>query len=160
MSAFRYGIDIGVVDFFDMDIGTTDNGASAQTIFFNSPATTSSRFQELTLDNATGVSFTSTAYVLGTATASVGPITGGTVNIGGNLVDTPGSAWGVTNTIFSGTPTLPPIMATNLTFTGAATLAGNLTLTGNLTVSGGSANLTVNGQTVAVTGNFTTQSSS
>ncbi|MCH8890825.1 MAG: hypothetical protein IH827_07095, partial [Myxococcales bacterium] len=133
---------------------TVFNGTGAQTIFFTNAGATSSRFQELTISNAAGVSFTSSnAFVNGTATlaSGAGSVTGTTVTIAGDLVDTPGSAWQVTNTTFSGTPTLPLNMATNLTFTGAATLGGDLNLLGNLTVSGGSANLTLSGRTVAVT---------
>ncbi len=141
---------------------TLFNGTTAQTIFFNNPGATSSRFQSLTLDNAAGASFTSTAaHVLGTVTltATSGAVTGTTVTIDGNLVDSPGSSWQSTNTTFTGSPTLPANMTTNLTFTGAATLGANLTLTGNLTVSGGGADLILNGKTVVVGGNFTTQTS-
>jgi hypothetical protein len=136
-------------------------GSVAQTITFGNPGAGSSRFQELDISNAAGVSFASTLDVLGrvTLTGTSGAVTGTTVTIAGDLVDTPGSSWQVTNTTFSGSPsTLPASMTTNVTFAGAATLVAPLTLTNNLTVSGSGADLTLNGQTVAVSGNFSTVS--
>jgi hypothetical protein len=131
------------------------NGTSQQTVSFANPAAGSSRFFNLQLENPAGVSFTTSAAANGTVTlaAASGTITSGavTVTIGDDLVDAAGGRWQVTNTAFSGaTPSLPATLASNVSFTGVASLPNGFSVTGDLSVPSGT--LTLNGQTVTVSG--------
>ena len=133
------------------------DGTAAQTVNFTTPGVTFSRFQDVDIDNAAGLTFSSSAVANGTVTILNGTVTStaGTVTIGGDLVDAVGGRWQVMDTTFSGAaPSLPAILTTNATFSGGGVIPNGFTLTGNLSVAAGG-KLVMNGQTVTASGSLT-----
>ena len=133
------------------------DGTAAQTVNFLNPGATISRFQDVEINNAAGVNFSSSAVASGTVTIFNGTVTStaGTVTVGGDLVDAVGNRWQAMNTTFSGgAPSLPATLTTNATFSGGGVIANGFTLTGNLSVAAGG-KLVMNGQTVTASGNLT-----
>lgn len=125
-----------------------------QRVSFEDPS--SSHFHDVQFDAADSVWFVSNAVIQGSALITgANVVTGGladTISIGGDLQDTcgDGTCWQVVNTVFSGSPRLPGILATNVILTGQAMLQGNLVVSRSLTVSGIGAHLTLNDHSVAV----------
>ena len=137
---------------------TVFNGSAAQGINMSFANPTQQRFQNVTLNNATGFAFNTAVQINGSVTITTGNAGGvGPVTIANNLVDAVGNRWQTTATILSGSPTIiPTVMTTNLTFSGGTVLPGNfgLTVNGSVTVTG-SLDLSTY-TTTLVTGSFTT----
>lgn len=135
---------------------TVLDGDVVQTVYlhFNGPG--EARFQELEVDNPGGVSLRSTVRVTDDVTLTAGTLEGAqTVVIGGDLIEVVGeNQYQALNTIFTGSPALPPSVQTNATFTGAHTLTADLEVLGSVTVSGAGAALAVGGFRVSVTGDL------
>ena len=127
-------------------------GLNVQTVSFDDPNV--SAFGNVRFDNADQVLFATDAWLKGSAIVPgdnvVKSLTGVRVRIDGDLND-PGGDWAVDTTAFTGSPRLPSSLATNVVFTGHATLKDDVHVTGGLTVRGGG-QLVLNGHTVSVSG--------
>lgn len=76
------------------------------------------------------------------------------VLVKGDMIDSIGGRWQAANTTFTASGlSLPPVVKTNATFSANTTLETNSTIDGNMTVTG---TFRMNGHTLRVTGNFTT----
>jgi len=122
---------------------TVLNGTISQAVSMAFPAAAQTRFQNLTVNNAAGVVFSSSIQVNGDVIMTSGNATGpGPVTLAGNLTDSSGSRWRPTDTTLSGSPTiLPFLITTNLTVTGDIFAPVSMELFGNLMVSGAGASL-------------------
>jgi hypothetical protein len=141
------------------------DGSSVQTVSTpGSPLVTTAIFRDVEITNPAGVEFIRDSRVGGSVMLAVtsGNVTSSgnrTVVIGGDLVDATGNRWRVENTWFTGSPSLPAEMTTNITFGRApgpavhAILTGDFAVTGSLTVHQPS-NLVLNGHQVHVRGSF------
>ncbi|HSC58106.1 MAG TPA: hypothetical protein VLC11_00980, partial [Gemmatimonadales bacterium] len=131
-------------------------GTAAQAASFQSPGLSSSHFQDVTFDNAAGVTLSSPMASAGSATILAGNVTGATSNvatIAGNLVDASNSRWHVDTTYFTGSPVLPDSFSGSVHFQGATTLAKALKVLGAVAVDGGGV-FTLGGHPFTVTGTF------
>ncbi|MGB7213214.1 MAG: hypothetical protein WBC97_11395 [Gemmatimonadales bacterium] len=135
-------------------------GSAAQSISFADPAAANSHFQDVTFDNAAGVTLATNAVVLGSSTLLAGNVTGvaKVMTVGADLVDASNSRWHVDTTVFTGSPTLPDSFSGSVHFQGTSTLSKALKVKGAVTVDG-SGVLTVGGHPFTVTGNFATANS-
>jgi len=167
----------GTIDASSSNATINLNGASAQTV----PSGTFSSFScyKLTINNAAGVSFNSSATVSNTLTLTTGAVTMGastTFTVGGTISYTSGSinasASGVTFAFTNGSLiTLNAAFfsgnVTNLTLNGAGgvTLSASLTVTGATTLSSGTLNigantLTLGGSLTVTSGNINASTAS
>ncbi|HEU4763093.1 MAG TPA: Ig-like domain-containing protein, partial [Gemmatimonadales bacterium] len=136
-------------------------GAVAQSVNFYSAAAAASHFQDVTFDDAAGVTFAAPVAVNGSVAVLGGIVTGASqaATIGGNLSDAGGAGWQVGTTIFTGSPALPDSIASNVAVQGAMTLARPFLVKGTLALTN-SGTLTVNGHRLTVTGAISTSNSS
>ena len=130
------------------------------TISFANPTT--SNFGTLQLQNTGAVTFltdAATSFDVWLKTGTVTSVTSGghTVTVGRALYDTTGGRWQATNTIMSGSATMPRTVTSNVTFTGGGILVDSLTVTGNVLIT---TNLVgMNGHYMKTTGTFGTSAS-
>ncbi len=137
---------------------TVLDGTAPQSVYFfhNDPG--EARFRTLTLDNAAGATLNETTRIAGDLVLLEGTLDGEqTVYVGGDLTEVlGGNQHRVLNTVFTGSPSLPASLQTNVTFAGAFTASAPLDVIGNVFVDGAGATLDVGTDTVTVSGDFRT----
>ena len=113
------------------------------------------QFANLAVNSASGFAFTGSATIGGDVV--IGPTTavvsGGLITIGGDLIDSVGTRWQVTETFFQGAdPVIPPQFTGSAVFLNGVVLDTATTIGGNLEIRGGL--FDVNGRRVDVAGQF------
>ncbi|HET7025476.1 MAG TPA: hypothetical protein VFI39_09760, partial [Gemmatimonadales bacterium] len=132
-------------------------GSAAQAIFFANAAQALSHFQDVTFDNAAGITLSTPMAATGTATVQTGVVTGAgrSASLGATLIDAPSTGWQVDTTVFAGSPaSFPDSISGVVHLQGVATLSKALKVKGSL-VAEGSAQLQPNGHPLVVTGALT-----
>lgn len=136
---------------------TVLDGSVVQVVYLHHNGPDESRFQTLEVDNPGGVTLSSTVRVDDVILTS-GTLEGvQTVVLSGNLTEVVGgNQYQVLNTTFTGSPSLPPSVQTNATFTQAFAPPGDLELLGSLIVRGVGATLDVGASSVSIAGDLST----
>ncbi len=135
---------------------------AAPTISFANPGT--SNFGTVQFQTVGAVTFATGAVTAGPVwlkTGTTPAVTGAglTVTVGGPLFDTTGGRWQVTNTVMSGSATVPRHITSNMTFSANAVMTDSAVVTGNVLVSGAGALLNMNGNFLSASGTFGTAAS-
>lgn len=135
-------------------------GAHATRLFASNPTARFSRiggnrFADLFIDATGAMTFDGDATIAGNVTvgATTSVVGGGLITIGGNLIDSLGTRWQTTATVFDANdPIIPRQFTGSVVFNNGIGLDTTLFVGGNLEVRGGS--LDLNGLAATVSGDF------
>lgn len=153
----KVGASSGLSSFASTGTRAIFDGPTPQTIFSADAGLGTSHFADVDIDNASGVSFISSAAASGTVSVidGIASSTTGTVTIDGDLVDVAGGRWQVLSTDFSGaTVSLPATLTTDATFSGGGVLSNGFAITGDIIVAP-DGRLELDANTVDATGDLT-----
>lgn len=132
-------------------------GSAAQAVSFANAAQALSHFQDVTFNNAAGITLSTPMAATGSATVQTGVVTGAgrSASLGSTLFDAPSTGWQVDTTIFVGAPgSFPDSVSGVVHLQGLVSLGKALKVKGSL-IAEGSAQLQPNGHPLVVTGALT-----